>query len=263
MKTLDDLVKSGVNCFVPDNHEPFVAPLPIEMDGMDFAERAQCEKIPDVYRKFPLLNFDAIRDQTYLDRKYEAYLPTFVLIDIESKSRQLKIGSGVTINSNLPAFYFAYISYLRDFCNNLADGMVPSSPVERRLLKRQLLFSVNGNANDLRGNKREVFRVLEIIESNRFYSKPRLDIGLIFDFKGTVPNKTRAKYHETRQLFDQMFLICDATDQWSMEINYTPPPKVDPLLVGVRQFSDRFYMFLVDQFDLTFKENYLTKEFTS
>ena len=63
-------------------------------------------------------------------------------------------------------------------------------------------------------------------------------------------------------MFDSMHLICDAQEEWKLEFTEKIIPKVDPLLIGVKHVDHRTHVCLLAQFDLTFNEKLITREFT-
>jgi len=84
-----------------------------------------------------------------------------------------------------------------------------------------------------------------------------ISVTLLSKFDGLVPEPVRAKINIARPKMDSIYLIKEATN-WSLEQQETKlPPAPDPLIVGV----EGEFAFLIERFDLTTLENYVSKEF--
>ena len=97
------------------------------------------------------------------------------------------------------------------------------------------------------------------LEDNRKINKTTIK----FQFQGEIPEKTREIYRKHEDKFDDVVLICDAENQWAINTEKVPAPRPDPLLCGVKSLNGEHVFFLLDQFDLTFNEQYMLDEFST
>jgi len=72
---------------------------------------------------------------------------------------------------------------------------------------------------------------------------------------GVVPQRTREMILKNKHRFRHMFLLFDAT--WQADRKALPVPNPDPLVIGVQDDV----AWIVDEFDLTAKEQYLKDKF--
>jgi hypothetical protein len=89
------------------------------------------------------------------------------------------------------------------------------------------------------------------------HSTSRIELKIESEFTGLVPEHVRKKIREKNNCkFEQIVIIAEA-DNWTLDekIEYMPNP--DPLVVGVR--GDLAY--LIEKFDVTRIEEYVSKEF--
>jgi hypothetical protein len=84
------------------------------------------------------------------------------------------------------------------------------------------------------------------------------------EFNGILPKKARKKALVARDHFDELYLIVDQQNRWKSALLPDPRPRaLDPLLIGEHKEGHRRKFFVIDQFDLTEAEQYLTDEFAA
>lgn len=96
-------------------------------------------------------------------------------------------------------------------------------------------------------------------------ARDSVDLYLTYRFTGLMPDRARQIATKARAEFGtNLFLVCDAKDSW-VRTEKAPAdvafPKRDPLLVGAKVVHGVVTLFLLDQFDVTLAEDYLTREF--
>ncbi|HEU5114683.1 MAG TPA: hypothetical protein VFT82_02870 [Candidatus Paceibacterota bacterium] len=81
-------------------------------------------------------------------------------------------------------------------------------------------------------------------------------------FQGTLPQNTRDRIKKALEKFDQVFILAEVPN---LRVAFLPLPKPslqgDPLVVGYLNQTNSFY--LIDKFDTTKIEDYITGEFTT
>lgn len=91
---------------------------------------------------------------------------------------------------------------------------------------------------------------------------PWKKLVLTAEFNGILPKETREKARAAKDQFDKLYLIVDQQRRWKSALLPDPSPRIlDPLLVGELQQDGVRKYYLIDQFDLTEAEQYLTDEF--
>ena len=84
------------------------------------------------------------------------------------------------------------------------------------------------------------------------------------EFNGILPKKARKKALVARDHFDELYLIVDQQNRWKSALLPDPRPRaLDPLLIGEHKEGHQRKFFVIDQFDLTEAEQYLTDEFAA
>jgi hypothetical protein len=84
------------------------------------------------------------------------------------------------------------------------------------------------------------------------------------EFNGILPKEARKKALVARDHFDELYLIVDQQNRWKSALLTDPRPRaLDPLLIGELKQGDKRKYFVIDQFDLTEAEQYLTDEFAA
>jgi hypothetical protein len=78
-------------------------------------------------------------------------------------------------------------------------------------------------------------------------------------FGGFIPDSARAKIEAARPDFDDILLVCDVSNTWSVD-DVSRSVNLDPLVVGVKEIGDKKHYFLIDRFNLTKLEDYVTAE---
>ena len=91
---------------------------------------------------------------------------------------------------------------------------------------------------------------------------PVKKLFLTATFDGILPKETRQKAIHARGHFDNLYLVVDQQNRWKSELLPVPASALlDPLLIGEKRERSGSSYFLIDQFDLTKAEDYLTAEF--
>ncbi len=125
-----------------------------------------------------------------------------------------------------------------------------------------LSFNVN---NQCDGHLREFADVIKnplVIEKPLTAQKRRFpefnSLTLLCRFSGLIPEHIKQKIREARQDFgEKIFIIAEThPSDWSLEESL-PPPRVDPLVVGI--YNNVFY--LIADFDTTELEQFVKNEF--
>lgn len=284
MNTLDDIA-SNSKIFKESNGE---RPLPIEKNNNPFFIKF----IPQYYKQFKILD-ESYQNQTYFDNFHKYELPKFATINIENsdgilshkdtckgklenhiRSSNCKNNWGLLtcLEKISEAEHHKKFSYLR--------GMKFGSILFPFLFIFSLcsFFALMAYCEKINpfGLSINSFIIGSFIFScivsllysifNYFISTKYLTVEASFDFKGQIPDKVRKFYYENKDKFDEMYLVCDAQNKWGLKItSQIIYPKIqldtDPLLIGIKKLEGKEFIFLLDKFDVTFDENYLTKEF--
>jgi hypothetical protein len=93
---------------------------------------------------------------------------------------------------------------------------------------------------------------------------PLSQLRLIAEFDGLLPPQTRLIARAARANFEKLFLVVDQQGRWDSALLPDPaPPDLDPLLVGSKRVGGVLRYFVLDTFDLTRSEDYLTAEFST
>jgi hypothetical protein len=84
------------------------------------------------------------------------------------------------------------------------------------------------------------------------------------EFSGILPKEAREKARAAKDHFDNLYLIVDQQHRWKSTLLPDPRPRgLDPLLIGELKEGSRRKFFLIQQFELTEAERYLTDEFAT
>ena len=108
--------------------------------------------------------------------------------------------------------------------------------------------------------------LLTYILSMRLFDRlwPWKKLVITAEFNGILPKKARKKALVARNHFDELYLIVDQQNRWKSALLPDPRPRaLDPLLIGEHKQGHQRKFFLIDQFDLTEAEQYLTDEFAA
>jgi hypothetical protein len=81
-------------------------------------------------------------------------------------------------------------------------------------------------------------------------------------FGGFIPSATRAKIEAAKPDFDNILLVCDVANAWSID-EVSRSINLDPLVIGVKEIENKKYYFLVDQFNLTKLEDHVAAEWAT
>jgi hypothetical protein len=91
---------------------------------------------------------------------------------------------------------------------------------------------------------------------------PWKKLVLTAEFDGILPKEAREKARAAKNHFDHLYVIVDQQSRWKSTLLPDPRPRaLDPLLIGDLKQGRCRKFFLIDQFDLTEAEQYLTDEF--
>jgi hypothetical protein len=108
--------------------------------------------------------------------------------------------------------------------------------------------------------------LLTYILSMRLFDRlwPWKKLVITAEFNGILPKEARNKALVARDHFDELYLIVDQQNRWKSALLPDPRPRaLDPLLIGEHKQGHQRKFFLIDQFDLTEAEQYLTDEFAA
>ncbi|MGA8657606.1 MAG: hypothetical protein WB586_15790 [Chthoniobacterales bacterium] len=84
------------------------------------------------------------------------------------------------------------------------------------------------------------------------------------EFDGILPRETRERARAAQAHFDNLYLIVDQQNRWKSALLADPSPRaLDPLLIGELKQGQQSQFFVIDQFELTAAEQYLTDEFAT
>ena len=104
--------------------------------------------------------------------------------------------------------------------------------------------------------------IVSLLVLDRFCPWKKLVITAEFD--GILPKEAREKARAAAEHFDNLYLVVDQQHRWKSTFLPDPRPRaLDPLLIGELRHGRRYQFFLIDQFDLTQAERYLTDEFAA
>jgi hypothetical protein len=93
---------------------------------------------------------------------------------------------------------------------------------------------------------------------------PLQKVVMIAEFDGILPRETRERARAAQTQFDNVYLIVDQENRWESALLPDPSPRaLDPLLIGELKRGQEKQFFLIDQFELTAAEQYLTEEFAT
>jgi hypothetical protein len=92
----------------------------------------------------------------------------------------------------------------------------------------------------------------------------RKKLVFIAEFDDVLPKEAWEKARAVKDHFDNLYLIIDQQNRWKSALLPDPRPRaLDPLLIGEHKEGHRRKFFVIDQFDLTEAEQYLTDEFAA
>ena len=104
--------------------------------------------------------------------------------------------------------------------------------------------------------------VLSLFVLNRIC--PWTKMVITAEFNGILPKEVREKARETKDQFENLYLIVDQQHRWKSALLPDPRPRaLDPLLIGEVKQGRRRRFFVIHQFDLTEAEQYLADEFAT
>ena len=185
---------------------------------------------------------DQFLDSTYFDEKIGCEMPTFVILGLERKNP--------VFSARVSSWWRSYGNYWqRDV--DFDDQSINFEP----RLNRAATNCFTKFLEQHEKQKKFMGIILSVRGVSCYFS---------FKFNGIIPEKTRKIAKKAKDNFDGLYLVCDATNKWIKSEN--APEGVsfkerDPLLIGVKRVGGLLEIYLLDKFDLTFAEDYVTKEF--
>src|SRR6266481_3331532 len=219
--------------------------------------------------------------QIYRDEASGAELPVFAVFDLEG-SHQLafEITTDSLPTTNQPKSLPAHVPFqkTRAFVRRINDRRMKSELALTRLsvilgILPALSFLVSHTTVMVGAAVPYVLvggwalgaflsYVLSLFVLNRIC--PWRKLAITAEFNGIFPKEVRQKAREAKDQFDNLYLIVDQQYRWKSALLPDPRPRaLDPLLIGEVKQGRRRKFFLIDQFDLTEAEQYLTDEFAT
>ncbi len=136
------------------------------------------------------------------------------------------------------------------------------SVLEYELVKGNELFADSQGAKfdiyQVRGNRCCVRGIRSISKELKEKYKSIGVLTIRSSFHGLIPPDTRKKIKEAQPVLENIYLVAETKpEEWSVE-KHVPRFVRDPLVIGVLENK----CFLVDKFDTTSLEDYISKEFT-
>jgi hypothetical protein len=218
-------------------------------------------------------------ERTYREEATGAELPVFAVFDLEgSHQLSFEITMDALPSADQPKSLPAYIPFhLSDaFVKKINDARMKSEgalarfsvflgilPVLSLLLSHSIIMVREAVPIVLVGGwvlGAFFIYLLGLLVLNQVC--PWKKLVLTAEFNGLLPKETREKARAAKEQFDKLYLVVDQQRRWKSVLLPDPSPRIlDPLLIGeLQQDSVRKY-YLIDQFDLTEAEQYLTDEF--
>jgi len=246
------------------------------------------------WKGFPYLEFDPSGlQQTYCDEQTGAELPVFAVFNLEGSNqlhayigakRKTSYGAGLELANHLPfakvqkflkpinrrnlqawrvanrcclllATLAALAVAFLDGSRLLNDpGLSSSQPVADALFQILLPSGAAFFTTLLLGF------LLSAVTVNKAFAPKTLWLTATFD--GILPEATREKALRAKGHFEHLYLVVDQQQRWESELLPVPASALlDPLLIGEKRERCRSRYYLIDQFELTTAEDYLTAEF--
>lgn len=196
--------------------------------------------------KFPKLSLEFL-DQIYFDNKVGCNMPKFSCVSLFNPNGEIAYCSAMLPDRNHDFFY------KRDGHSIFSNTV---SEIEK-ILNSKLVQCINSQLDQIKQILGKPKKNPQYVEYTNIYTT--------YKFQGILPEKTRKIAKDHCIYFNKnLFLICDAENAW--EFSKEKPmtfvePKRDPLLVGIEIKNNTINMFLLDKFDVTLAEDYITKEF--
>ena len=252
-----------------------------------FPLEKQCEQGKALLAKAPtaLLRLQKFSpyglQQTYRDKATGAELPVFAVFDLKGNHQ---VAYEITTDSvppvTQPYSLPAYIPLQRtqDFVRKINERRMKAEPVATRISSIFGIFPVLvylfSHTTVLAGPTALfvlvggwavgafLSYVVSLLVLDRFCPWKKLVITAEFD--GIFPKEAREKARAAADHFDNLYLVVDQQHRWKSAFLPDPRPRaLDPLLIGELRHGRRPQFFLIDQFDLTEAEQYLTDEFAT
>jgi hypothetical protein len=220
------------------------AALPANVFPLESRTKAEVET---AQTKWPQLD-DSFLDSTYHDAKCGGLMPCFAVLSLFNASS--------TICVHARAMHCGYGGRTRE-----ADFNREVTGLAHRLCRGIEAAAMRFNEDAHARHPNSVWSALGILTN---WAE---NVYLTYRFTGLMPDRTRQIATEAKAEFgDNLFLVCDAKDAW-VRTKTAPAdvafPKRDPLLIGAKVVHGVVTLFLLDKFDVTLAEDYLTREFTS
>ncbi len=242
LTTLEDIAAGQLPRYspTPSNTVPVVI-FPLESKTK--------ERVVAATSQYPQLN-DSFIDSTYEDAKVGLTMPRFAIISLFNEN------SAICARALAGNYSYGGASREAEVVGS-ADGVVRI--MEQRL--NRALRTAADKANEIAHSRHPK----SVWDSFGLCKNWREQVWLTYRFTGLLPEKTRSIATAAAEEFGKnLFLVCDAQDSW-VKTNEAPSdiafPKRDPLLIGVKIVDSRVRIYLLDKFDITLAEDYLTKEF--
>jgi hypothetical protein len=233
----------------------------------------------------PLLNLQEFDpsglEQTYRDEATGAELPVFAVFNLEGNHQfSLEITTEAVPttadSTSLPAYIpfkktQAFVKKINERRMKAERAIIPISLALGIFPALACLFS---HINVMVGTPLPgilvvgctLVSLLTYILSLRLFNRlwPWKKLVITAEFNGILPKEARKKALVARDHFDELYLIVDQQNRWKSALLPDPRPRaLDPLLIGEHKQGHQRKFFLIDQFDLTEAEQYLTDEFAA
>lgn len=272
---LAELAKSVVR--IPQKGiDPKFQPLPIEKASNAGNLETEFRDIPQEYRSLPVID-SSYTELTYKDSRVGFDLPVFITVD----AKDSKFGEASATNDFAIKNFGDYLfpQTLLDCLRSIASFY----DLKRRTKSYRILnwtvgiLAIVGVIVAYSNCAKCLLGAITLVGLGLFLvyvvghviidsDNEKTLVKAKFFFKGAVPNHIREIYNRYSQAntFDYIGLICDATEKWDVTIDKNFKPTVtdyDPILVGIKKFGNKHFVFFLAKFDLTPNESLLTREF--
>lgn len=252
-----------------------------------FPLEQECEQGKALLAKTPatLLHLQAFSpyglQQTYRDKATGAELPVFAVFDLEGNHQvvyEITADSlpAVSTHRSLPAY--VPLQRIQDFVRKINERRMKAGRMAARIssilgIFPALLYLFCHPTGMVRPTALSIvvggwavgaflFYLVSLLVLDRICPWKKLVITA--EFNGIIPKETREKARAARDHFDKLYLIVDQEHRWKSAFLPDPRPRaLDPLLIGELRQGRRHQFFLIDQFDLTEAEQYLSDEFAT
>jgi hypothetical protein len=233
----------------------------------------------------PLLNLQEFDpsglEQTYRDEAIGAELPVFAVFNLEGNHQFALEITTETVpttadSTSLPAYIpfkktQAFVKKINERRMKAERAIIPISLTLGIFPALACLFShinvmVGATLLGILAVGWTFGSLLTYILSMRMFDRlwPWKKLVITAEFNGILPKEARKKALVARDHFDELYLIVDQQNRWKSALLTDPRPRaLDPLLIGELKQGDQRKYFVIDQFDLTEAEQYLTDEFAA